>query len=176
MRRRLSLLIAVMLVWPALAQPAAGTDRSASVSLIRHSDGDSGTLAVELLPEDSWAGDVFISLYRDDFRERKGIRPSDDGSYRLDVRLPNAGTWGIYLRYGIAQSGYAGYGTLVVPASGGNPATAIVDLSSGFEGEVPGFVQPLGFGVFAVIAILTVVGLRALLLVIRRRQVAGVPT
>ena len=174
MRSRLSLLVAVLLVSSALAQSAARTDRSASVTLVRHSDGDSGTLAVELLPEDSWAGDVFISLYRDDFRERKGIRPSDDGSYRLDVRLPNAGTWGIYLRYGIAQSGYAGYGTLVVPASG-EPAATVVDLSSGFEGEVPGFVQPLGFGVFAVIAILTVIGLRALLLIIRRRQVAGVP-
>lgn len=173
MTRRLSLLLllAGSLMAPAMSQGAADAEREATVTLQRHSNG-TGTLEVELRPQNSWSRDLFISLYRDEFRERRGIRPDEAGGYRLDVRVPVAGRWGVYLRYGVAQAGYAGYGTLTVPQPGGTASTQI-ELARGFANDVPEFVQPLGFAVFAVIAGLTLLGLRMLLNVIRQRQTAG---
>ena len=162
--------LAATLTTPAQAQET----RAAAVSLQRHADGSTGTLEVELYPSDAWRRDVFVSLYRGSLRERRGIRPDDDGGYRLDVNVPEAGEWGVYLRYGVAQAGYAGYGRLIVPAVGGRAATTLA-LSSGFPAGVPAYVQPLGFTVFAVIAVLVTLGLRVLLQLIRRRQ-AGQPT
>ena len=152
-----------------LSPPSARPDwlRAARVTLER--TGERGILEVELLPAGVWRGDVFVSLYRGEFRERKGLRPGEGGEYRIEVAVPEAGEWGVYLRYGVAQAGYAGYGTLSVPPAGGSASTTL-RLSSGFVREVPAFVQPLGFALFTVIALATLIGLRALLQRIRRAQ------
>ncbi|HEX7002844.1 MAG TPA: hypothetical protein VF168_01495 [Trueperaceae bacterium] len=171
MRVLTMVVLALVIAFPTLAQNRAQDSRSAQVTLERHDD-DRGVLEIELLPEGSWRRDVFVSLYRGEFRERKGIRPQTDGSYRSQVTIPEGGEWGVYLRYGVAQAGYAGYGRLAVPPPGESSST-IVRLASGFAGEVPPYVQPLGFAVFGAIALATLFGLRALLQRVRRSQQSG---
>jgi hypothetical protein len=140
----------------------------AVVSVARDAGTGRGTLEVEVSPADAWRGSLFVSLYQGPFHERKEIRPDDSGRYRLEVRLPQAGQWGVYLRYGLAQAGYAGSGRLTIP-EGGAVATEL-SLHRGFSGDVPGYVQPLGFLAFALVAGLTVLGLGVLLQRIRASQ------
>lgn len=166
--------LTLLLLHSGVAQVASlpNSEQSARVTLQRGANASTGSLEIELFPADAWHGDLFVSLYRGGFRERKGVRPDESGDYQLPVRVPEAGEWGIYLRYGVAQTGFAGYGQLRVPEAGGT-ATTTVGLSSGFSGDVPGYVQPLGFALFGLIAVLALLGLRVLLEQIRRSQATG---
>ena len=86
------------------------------------------------------------------------VPPVAPGLYRLEFELPTAGDWGFSLRYGLGLDLYhASFSARLEPAG-----ERSFDVQTTFRGDLsertPSYVQPLGFGIFALVA-LTALGL-----------------
>ncbi len=140
----------------------------ATVSVIPQGDQQPNVVEVRLEPRDaSTGGELFLSLSRGRRHERRVLRQTEPGTYRLIYAFPEQGVWNVYLRFGAGQAGSVAWGKLLVPVAGERVGSVSMRFRSGFARAVPRYVQPLGYAVFGVLASLAVAGVAYLLRRIR---------
>ena len=93
----------------------------------------------------------------------------ESGRYRLEVELPEDGPWGFSLRYGSGLDLYYGFVEQRIDSTADWQVRQLVTFRGGLEPGVPGYVQPLGFALFGLIAILTLVLIAVILRGLRFR-------
>lgn len=126
-------------------QPLDPNAPVATVSVIPQGDQPSA-VEVQLEPRDANAGgELFLSLSRGRRYERRVLRQTEPGTYRLIYAFPEQGVWNVYLRFGAGQAGSVAWGNLLVPVVGERAGSVSMRFRNGFAHAVPSYVQPLGF-------------------------------
>ncbi len=154
-------------------QPLDPTAPVATVSVIPQGEQQPSAVEVRLEPPDANAGgELFLSLSRGRRHERRVLRQTEPGTYRLLYAFPERGVWNVYLRFGAGQAGSVAWANLPVSVDGERAGDVSVRFRNGFARAVPRYVQPLGYAVFGVLASLAVVGVAYLLHRIRHASEA----
>lgn len=161
-----SLLLSLMLLSTVLAHQGetnvGGNQRLAHLTVL-NPPGQPSQILVQLEPH-GLAGktELMLSLTQSRTHYRQVLQPLGQDQYRLEYRFPQGGTWNFYLRYGPGQAGYVGSISEVVQPGSGLTQEIDLKLFNGYSGNVPAYVQPLGFtafGLLALAALLSVVWL-----------------
>jgi hypothetical protein len=181
-------------VRPALAYPlraalalllvAFGTSASArigesvaTVVVAPHGDGALTAIEVSTNPDITRRHEMTLFLNRRDADDRGRsliVPPTEPGRYRFEVALP-AGRWNLTLRYGVGLDLYYTWMRIDIDPEGGVTQRRGALFEGDLGESVPALVQPLGFAVFGLVA---VVALGLVVAVLRglKRAEAGVPT
>ena len=142
---------------------------TATVTVTPRGERQPSTVEVRLEPrEANPGGELFLSLSRGRLHQRRVLRQAEPGTYRLSYVFPEPGAWAVYLRYGAGQSGSAAWTNLSLPPAAARAEAVSVRFRDGFSRAVPGYVQPLGYAAFGVLAAFAVLGVAYLLRRIRR--------
>jgi hypothetical protein len=97
---------------------------------------------------------------------RRVLEPASPGVYREEYRFPAPGAYGFYMRFGAGQSGFVAAGAIGIGAAPGTLDEVTTRFRSGLR-KAPGYVQPLGYTIFGLIAALAIAGMAAVLARIR---------
>lgn len=168
----IALVGALTLAWGHDNSPSPLPNQHAPVATVSLTPAPDGPTTVEVRLEPRAAaglGELFLSLTSLEQRglhHRRVLRPLEPGVYRLEYAFPRGGVWGVYVRFGPGQAGFVGSGRLLLT---GGLQQLHIDLTDGFAREAPAYVQPLGYAVFGVLAVLAFTG--TTLLLRRLRQV-----
>ena len=159
------------------AEPPAEGDRPiAEVSATHQGFEQPSRVEVRLEPAGAAQdGELFVALSKGDHRYRRVLQPVERGLYRLEYTFAEAGSWRLYVRFGPGQAGFAGRASVPINPLGGGTDVIILPLEGGYSGDVPAYVQPLGFAAFGVITLTSLSGIYLLLGWIRRRLEAALP-
>jgi hypothetical protein len=71
--------------------------------------------------------------------------------YRFVTPVRQAGTWSLRTMIGAGQAGFIGFSQFY--ANPTEPSTVFVSLQNNFAETVPGYVQPVGYAVYGVVAL-----------------------
>lgn len=151
-------------------------DRHAPVGTLTFTPGPgSTTIEMRLEPHDvAGRGELYLSLTSLEQRglhHRRVLRPVEPGLYRMEYAFPRDGAWVFYVHFGTGQAGFVGQGRFTRAA--GAVQAVRVEFGDGFAREVPGYVQPLGYAAFGLLAL--VAGVGATFLLRRVREVPQAP-
>ena len=131
----------------------SGNQRMAHLTVL-NPPGQPSQILVQLEPH-GVAGktELMLSLTQGRTHHRQVLQPLGQDQYRLEYRFPQGGTWNFYLRYGPGQAGYVGFIHETIQPGSGITQTFDVQLFNGYSGNVPAYVQPLGFAAFGLLAL-----------------------
>lgn len=151
------LLLALVLLASSSLAHRFGTNFSSNQRLARVTVAHLGTqpsrILVQLEPSQAAGkGELVVSLTQGSTHYRQVLLPLGPGRYALSYTFPNEGRWNIYLRYGPGQAGYVGSEHVEIRSGSGLAQELDIKLYSGYNGNVPAYVQPLGFVVFGLLA------------------------
>jgi hypothetical protein len=116
-------------------------------------------------------------IYRsdDDVRtfDSRVVPRVEPGLYRLEYTFPEAGSWGFNMRYGTGLDVYyANVSSYLDPA-----AERTVNYQDTFYGslttDTPRYMQPLGFGIFALVLAIALTLVITILRWLKKQQSAG---
>jgi hypothetical protein len=93
---------------------------------------------------------------------RQVLDPISPGVYRSKYVFPAAGVYGFWMRFGAGQAGFVSAGAIGVINAPGAVDDVITRFRSGLR-RVPAYVQPLGYTIFGLIAVLTLTGMGTVL-------------
>jgi hypothetical protein len=146
-----------------------------SVTLdIRHqAPGTPSVVEVRLTPPSAAGGrELFLSITKPNperyLKKRRVLTPAAAGVYRLEYTFPESGIWYFYARYGPGQAGFYAFAPLDVEARVGGEDTVTMRMRRGLSNGVPGWVQPLGYAAFGLVAALALAGVLVILNHLRR--------
>lgn len=138
-------------------QPRLGSE--ARIRLDEAAPGDRVALELQTDPALTKNSELMAFVFQRDRSGEAGILrhlvpPVEPGLYRLELELPEAGDWGFSLRYGLGLDlYYASVSQRLEPAG-----ERSFDFQTTFRGDLsertPSYVQPLGFGIFALVALI----------------------
>ena len=160
-----SLLLALVLPTAATAAPIG--ESFATVTITPSGDGVTTVIEVETDPEVTRRREMtfFMNLRGVDDRTRSVILPpSQPGRYRFEAEL-TAGAWNITLRYGLGLDLYYAFvlADIDPQRAGGAPLRRGLAFEGDLGDEVPPLVQPLGFAVFGLVAVVALALVAAVL-------------
>lgn len=118
--------------------------------------------------------ELMLSITQGRTHYRQVLQPLGQDQYRLEYRFPQGGSWNFYLRYGPGQAGYVGSINEVIQPGSGNTQEIDLKLFNGYSGNVPAYVQPLGFAAFGLLALAALLSVVWLLRWIERQAVPAV--
>lgn len=180
MKRAVIALVFALLLTPQVSahEPnrARAPDPDAPVATVVVTPGQPGgpsLLEMRLEPAHANRGELYISLSQAGRYKRRVLEPSAPGIYRLRYTFPAVGDWNVYLRYGAGQAGLVTWLTLNVSSAPGAGASMSAEpvsarFEDGFARTVPGYIQPLGYAAFLLLAVLAFIGIAVLLTMIRQ--------
>jgi hypothetical protein len=113
-------------------------------------------------------------IYRSDDDERtfdsRVVPPLEPGLYRFEYTFPERGSWGLNMRYGTGLDLY--YANVSGPLDPTQERT--LEFSDTFYGslttQTPTYIQPLGFGIFALMLVIALTLVITILRWLKRQQ------
>jgi hypothetical protein len=170
---RRALLLLALGLGLALAQPRdCGWGR---VTLDEAAPGARVRVTAETDPERSGASELMVFAFRPGQREAGLIRaltpPAAPGVYRLELSLPEAGTWGFTVRYGVGLDLYYATVQQRLEPTGNRSFTQQTAFRGALAEAVPRYAQPLGFAVFGLVLLIAISLVAGVLRHLRRAAV-----
>jgi len=168
------LLALVLLGSAALAQNAAQDGRvggDAEVTIVQRGAGQPSAVEVRTDPEVTGQGELFYFLILRDHgvMARGAVPPEAPGLYRFEITVPEAGEWGLSLRHGVGLDLYYAFNWFRLDPESTRTRRWEGSFSSELGADTPQFVQPLGFGIFALVALCSLLLVFAVLRWLRRQ-------
>lgn len=154
---------------PGPSEQPAGTVRVTAQVTIQHRGPSRPSLVFVRLdpPAAAGGGELLLSIFkRGGVTNRHVLQPIGLGVYRAEYVFPSGGTWGYYMRFGTGQAGFVSAGVVDITADGGK-ADTFTGVFHGRLGRAPGFVLPLGYAAFGLIAALALASVSWILVWLR---------
>jgi hypothetical protein len=162
----MNLIIRICLVWLMWLLPVA---KAASLTGNLKLEPKNGVLQAELRFEQKLTNQLLVWMWRpgqDGWKERRGlpIEPILEGEktiYRFNTPVRQAGQWYIRTTLGAGQAAYIGFSQPFIDPK--DSSSSFVFLQNSFADTVPTYVQPVGYAVYALVALFAI-GLTAIVL------------
>lgn len=147
--------VLVLLLGLAIGQEKA---RTVHFSATHRGEGQPSLIEIRIEPPVG-RREIYFSLQSGDARRgagtwtRRRLQATEAGLYRLEHRFSSAGLWGFYMHYGSGLTGYDAYAELNLTLTPGETETSSRTLSyfPADAARLPAYVQPLGYGGFALL-------------------------
>ncbi|UCH25417.1 MAG: hypothetical protein JSV66_16025 [Trueperaceae bacterium] len=107
---------------------------------------------------------------------RRLIPPGEPGRYVLEIDFPQPGRWGVSMRYGVGLDLYYAFVETVIEPQGLGTKKFATSFRGGLDSGTPRYVQSVGFAVFGLLAIISLVLISAVLRHVKVRQVGQAQT
>jgi hypothetical protein len=155
------ILLAVLVLFSTFTLAQSGAPRvgsSAEVSITPRGTNQSASIEIRTDPTYTKNEELRFWIYRsdDDLRtfESRVVIPVEPGVYRLEYTFPERGQWGLNMRYGTGLDlYYANVSGIIEPSQ-----ERTINFSDVFYGTLttgaPSYIQPLGFGIFALMLLI----------------------
>ena len=148
---------ALLAALAALALPGAASASSLVATLaVRQNAGANPTVELRLDPADAARferTELLLWMWGAGGRFNRPVEPAAPGVYRLEAPRAMDGGWTYYLRLGAGQAGFVARGDLYLSARPGEADDRTIVLYNAFDTSVPGYVQPVGYAVYGVVAL-----------------------
>ncbi len=146
---------------------------TAQVTIEHRGSGRPSLVRVRLDPPTAaGGGELLLSIYNGEgVINRHALQPVAPGVYQDEYVFPQGGLWRYYMRFGPGQAGFASADHVSITPEAGTVDT----FSAVFRNDLaraPGFVQPLGYAAFGLIASLALAGVSAILVWLAHRATA----
>lgn len=155
-------------------QPAGTARITAQVTIKHRGPGRPSLVFIRLDPPTvAGGGELLVSIFkRDGVTNRHVLQPIGVGVYRAEYAFPSGGPWGYHMRFGPGQAGFVSAGVVDLTPHEGTVDTFTGVFHSGL-GRAPGFVQPLGYAAFGLIAALALACVSGILVWLRPEARSG---
>ncbi len=171
---RLGLLLLVIIVQPGLSQSYNWRQGSEATLSVQKKD---STLSIEVLTNPELTKSHEMSFFIQDRSTqdiiRRTIPPENPGHYRLSIEAPAVNRLGISLRYGIGIDMYYGYRDVQLGPQPSGERLYPLTFRGTLRQDTPAYIQTLGFGILAMVLILTLISVTAVLRHLRQQSVPG---
>ena len=171
-----ALLAAVSLTPAQAAAVAPAPDAPIVTVSVRHRGPDlASVIEIRLTPQNAAGnGELYLSMIKPTpggyLKMRRVLTPATRGVYLFEYRFPEEGNWEFYLRYGPGQAGYSALTLADISPRVGGVDTFTSQMRRGYFERVPGWVQPLGYAAFGLLAALALAGVAAIMHHLRQIQ------
>ena len=177
--KRAGVLLLTLLFGFALAQARPGS--AADITVTERGPEQPTLIEVRTDPELTKNGEMMLYIHGRDVGQARGYikrlePPTEPGLHRFEVTLPNAGEWGVNPRYGVGLDlYYASFSGRFDPA-GQDTFTYRTRFRGDLGADTPAYIQPLGFGILAVVLVIALGLTVGVLRWLGRQRAAAVPS
>jgi hypothetical protein len=134
----------------------------------------SALIEVRTDPKITSQGEMRFIIYRtdDDLRtfDMRVVTPLENGLYRLEYAFPDKGSWEIRLRFGTGLDLYETWISTYLDPSREETLNFRNVFYGSLGADTPRYIQPLGFGIFALMLVVALTLVIAILRWLKRQQ------
>ncbi len=131
-------------------------------------------------PKLTGRGEMRLIIYRtdDDARtfDTRVVPPVEPGRYRLEYPFPAQGSWEIRVRFGTGLALYETWISIYLEPDSDQTQTFRNAFYSSMSADTPRYIQPLGFGIFALVLVVALTLVTTILRWLKRQQPMTQPT
>jgi hypothetical protein len=164
-----------LIVGTSLAQARVGGPADVSIEL--RGENESALVRVETDPQLTKNEEMRLWIYRDDDDTRKFtsrvVTPRSSGVYELEYPFTE-GSWGLNLRYGTGLDVYYAHVSTYLEPSRERTLHFYDTFYGDLSETTPRYMQPLGFGIFALMLLISLTLVITILRWLERQQKTGV--